>query len=66
MTSFDEGLHLLDHQRRESPLRTRAPFYVLAGCAARSDPTQEELAEALERAGIDDALVADDTTSRER
>jgi FAD/FMN-containing dehydrogenase len=38
---------------------------VLAECAARSDPT-EELAEALERAGIDDALVADDTTSRER
>jgi len=63
---LDEGLQLvLDHQRRESPLRTRAPFYVLAECAARSDPT-EELAEALERAGIDDALVADDTTSRER
>jgi len=63
---LDEGLQLvLDHQRRESPLRTRAPFYVLAECAARSDP-MEELAEALERAGIEDALVADDTTSRER
>jgi FAD/FMN-containing dehydrogenase len=62
---LDDGLQLvLDHQRRESPLRTRAPFYVLTECAARSDPT-EELAQALEHAGIDDALVADDTTSRE-
>src|ERR1700722_14475875 len=35
---LDEGLQLvLDHQRRESPLRTRAPFYVLAECAGRSD-----------------------------
>ena len=62
---LDDGLQLvLDHQHRESPLRTRAPFYVLAECAARSDPT-EELAEALERAGTEDALVADDTTSRQ-
>ena len=62
---LDDGLQLvLDHQLRESPLRARAPFYVLTECAARSDPT-EELAEALEQAGIDDALVADDTTSRE-
>ena len=62
---LDQGLQLvLDHQRRSSPLRTRAPFYVLAECAARSDPT-EELAAALELAGIDYALIADDTTSRE-
>jgi FAD/FMN-containing dehydrogenase len=62
---LDEGLELvLAHQRRESPVRTRAPFYVLTECAARSDPT-EELAEALAQAGIDDALVADDTASRE-
>jgi len=63
---LDEGLQLvLDHQRRESPVRERAPFYVLAECAARADPT-DELAEALEQAGAEDALIADDTTSRER
>ena len=63
---LDDGLQLvLDHQRRESPIRARAPFYVLAECAARSDPT-EELADALAHAGVEDALVADDTASRER
>jgi FAD/FMN-containing dehydrogenase len=62
---LEDGLRLvLAHQRRESPLRTSAPFYVLVECAAQSDPT-EELAEALEQAGIDDALVADDTRGRE-
>ncbi len=62
---LDEGLELvLSHQHRESPLRTRAPLYVLAECAAQTDPT-EELAEALEQAGIEDAFVADDTTSRQ-
>jgi FAD/FMN-containing dehydrogenase len=62
---LDQGLQLvLDHQRRSSPLRARAPFYVLAECAARSDPT-DELAGALALAGIEDALIADDTTSRE-
>ncbi len=62
---LDDGLELvLSHQHRESPLRTRAPLYVLAECAAQTDTT-EELAEALERAGIEDAFVADDTTSRE-
>jgi FAD/FMN-containing dehydrogenase len=61
---LDEGLELvLDHQQRESPIRDRSPFYVLAECAAQSDPT-EELAAALEAAGIDDALIADDTASR--
>jgi FAD/FMN-containing dehydrogenase len=43
----------------------RAPVYVLVECAATSDPI-EELAAALGRAGIDDALVADDAASRER
>ncbi|MBV9838433.1 MAG: FAD-binding oxidoreductase [Solirubrobacterales bacterium] len=63
---LDDGLQLvLEHQRRASPLRTRAPFYVLAECAARSDPT-DELAQALAQAGIDDALLADDGTGRER
>jgi FAD/FMN-containing dehydrogenase len=38
---------------------------VLVECASASDPTPE-LAAALERAGIQDALVADDTASRER
>lgn len=62
---LDDGLRLvLEHQRRRSPLPTSAPVYVLAECAARSDPI-EELAEALEHAGIEDALVADDTGSRE-
>ena len=62
---LDEGLELvLEHQRRGSPLGTRAPVYVLAECAARADPL-EELAQALEQAGVEDALVADDTASRE-
>jgi FAD/FMN-containing dehydrogenase len=63
---LDDGLQLvLAHQRRESPLRERAPIYVLAECAASSDPT-DELAEALQCAGIDDALIADDSASRGR
>ena len=62
---LDDGLQMvLEHQRRQSPLRTRAPFYVLAECAARTDPTAE-VADALAQAGVDDALVADDTASRE-
>ena len=62
---LDDGLRLvLEHQRRQSPLRTSAPFYVLTECAAQTDPT-EELAQALEHAGVEDALVADDTRSRE-
>ncbi len=62
---LDDGLDLvLEHQRRSSPIAQRAPFYVLAECAARSDPT-EELAAALEQAGVEDALVADDTAGRE-
>ncbi|HWE11622.1 MAG TPA: FAD-binding oxidoreductase [Solirubrobacteraceae bacterium] len=62
---LDEGLRLvLEHQHRQSPLRRHAPVYVLAECAAPADPT-EELAAALESAGVDDAIVADDTASRE-
>ncbi len=61
---LDEGLRLvLKHQRRQSPMRTHAPMYVLAECADRSDPTAE-LAAALESAGIADAVVADDTAGR--
>ncbi len=62
---LDEGLDLvLQHQRRPSPLSARAPFYVLAECAGRTDPT-DELAAALGEAGVEDALIADDTASRE-
>ncbi len=61
----DHGLSLvLDYQGRRSPVTPRSPFYVLAECAAVSDPT-DELAAALEAAGIEDALIADDTASRE-
>lgn len=63
---LDEGLSLvLDFQRRSSPIEPRAAFYVLAECAGRSDPT-DELAAALERAGVEEALIADDTPGRER
>jgi FAD/FMN-containing dehydrogenase len=61
----EDGLELvLAHLRRRSPVR-RAPFYVLVELADRSDPT-DELAAAFERAGVEDAAVADDTASRER
>ncbi len=60
----DDGLQLvLDYLRRESPVPGRAPFYVITECAAQSDPT-DELAEALGQAGIEDALIADDTAGR--
>lgn len=63
---LDEGLSLvLDFQRRSSPIEPRSPVYVLAECAGRTDPT-DELAAALERAGIEEALIADDTPGRER
>ncbi len=61
----EEGMELvLSHQRRERPVR-RAPVYVLAELAARHDPT-EELAQAFARAAVEDAAIADDTSSRER
>lgn len=63
---LDDGLSLvLEHQRRSSPVEPRAPVYVLAECAGRSDPT-DELAAALEQAGVEEALIADDTPGRER
>jgi FAD/FMN-containing dehydrogenase len=62
----DEGLDLvLGHLEREPPVAERSPAYVMIECAARTDPT-EELAAGLEAAGIEDAVVADDTASRER
>jgi FAD/FMN-containing dehydrogenase len=63
---LDDGLSLvLDYLRASPPITPRAPVYVLVECAATSDPTGE-LAAGLELAGIDDAIVADDATSRER
>jgi FAD/FMN-containing dehydrogenase len=61
----DAGMELvLRHLRRERPVR-RSPIYVLAELAARADPI-DELADAFSRVGVEDAAVADDTTSRER
>jgi FAD/FMN-containing dehydrogenase len=63
---LDDGLSLvLEYLRAASPVADRAPVYVLVECASTSDPV-EELAAALEAAGVDDAIVADDTASRER
>jgi FAD/FMN-containing dehydrogenase len=60
-----DGLDLvLAHQRRQPPVQG-APIYVLVELAARHDP-MDELAVALERAGVEDAAIADDTASRER
>jgi FAD/FMN-containing dehydrogenase len=62
---LDEALELvLAHRRRDAPLPRRAPFYVLAECAARTDPT-EEMAAALEAGGCEEAVMADDTAGRE-
>jgi len=61
----DAGMELvLRHLRRERPV-PRSPIYLLAELAARADPI-DELAAAFSRAGVEDAAIADDTTSRER
>ena len=58
----DDGLQLvLDHLKVPPPIDPRPAAYVLIEAAATTDPT-EELAAALEAAGVDDAVVADDTT----
>jgi FAD/FMN-containing dehydrogenase len=63
---IDDALQLvLDHLDLPAPVATRSPAYVLLECAALSDPT-EELAQALADAGVDDAVVADDSAERER
>ena len=62
----DDGLSLvLEHLDRRPPVIPRVPAYLVVECAAADDPT-EELAGALEAAGIEDAVVADDTASRRR
>jgi len=63
---LDDGLSLvLAHLGLPAPVKPRAPAYLILECAAHSDPT-EELAAGLQAAGIEDAVVADDTASRER
>jgi len=62
----DEGLSLvLEHLDVPAPVERRAPAYVLIEVAAGEDPL-EELAAAFEAAGVEDAVIADDTASRER
>lgn len=62
---LDDGLELvLAHRRRTVPV-PRAPVYVIAECAGRTDPT-DELVAALDRAGVEEAAIADDTPGRER
>ena len=56
---------VLEHLGVPAPLEPRAPAYVLLEAAAREDPLPE-LAAALEAAGVEDAVIADDTASRER
>jgi FAD/FMN-containing dehydrogenase len=61
----DVGMRLvLDHLGASLPAR-EAPAYLLLECAARADPT-DELVGALDRAGIEDAAVADESGERER
>jgi len=63
---LDEGLQLvLDHLELPAPVPERAPVYVLLDCAACADPT-DELAAALDEAGIDDAVMASGGAERDR
>ena len=58
----DDGLELvLAHLGIPSPLPARSPAYVLVEC-----PATDDLADALDAAGLGDAVVADDTAGRER
>jgi FAD/FMN-containing dehydrogenase len=62
----DEGVGLvLDHVGASFPLARRSPAYLLLECAGRSDPT-DELVSALDEAGVDDAVVAEESGERER
>jgi FAD/FMN-containing dehydrogenase len=62
----DEGLSLvLEHLDVAPPVEPGSPAYVLLEVAADADPLPA-LAAALEAAGIEDAVIADDTASRER
>ncbi|MFN8204653.1 MAG: FAD-binding oxidoreductase [Solirubrobacteraceae bacterium] len=62
----DDALsYVLRHLGAAPPLEPRARVYVLLECAAHSDPT-EELTGALVEAGVEDAILADDTAGRAR
>jgi FAD/FMN-containing dehydrogenase len=62
----DEGVQLvLDHLGASFPLARRSPAYLLLECAGYSDPT-DELVSALDGAGVEDAVVADESGERER
>ncbi|MEP6954277.1 MAG: FAD-binding oxidoreductase [Solirubrobacteraceae bacterium] len=59
---LDDGLELvLAHLGLPSPLPARSPAYVIVEC-----PATEDLPDALEAAGLGDAVIADDTAGRER
>jgi FAD/FMN-containing dehydrogenase len=60
-----EGMRLVIDQLGASPPGREAPAYLLLECAARTDPT-DELVTALADAGVEDALVADESGERER
>ena len=61
----DVGMRLvLDHLGAPAPAR-EAPAYLLLECAGRTDPT-DELVGALDGAGVQDAVVADESGERER
>jgi FAD/FMN-containing dehydrogenase len=62
----DEGMRLvLDHLGASSPLAIEAPAYLLLECAGRTDPT-DELVAALDAAGVQDAVVADEAGELDR
>jgi FAD/FMN-containing dehydrogenase len=62
----DEGMRLvLDHLGASTPLAGEAPAYLLLECAGRADPT-DELVAALDRAGVQDAVVADEAGELDR
>jgi FAD/FMN-containing dehydrogenase len=61
---YADGLALVcAHRRLAAPFAERHPVYVVAECAASTDPLQE-LADALEAAPVLDVAVADDTARR--
>ena len=63
---MDEGLQqVLAYLGLRSPFASRAPVYVLLECAAHHDPTEEFL-DALDGAGIDEAVVATDAGDQAR
>jgi FAD/FMN-containing dehydrogenase len=61
---YADGLDLVcAHRRLAAPFADRHPVYVIAECAAATDPL-EELADALDQTPVLDVAVADDTARR--